>query len=78
MKRLTYRDNEGRAQWAPELLEDNTGMAGSVIRSFVADVEDILGRRVRPRPPPRTGPGGSRGTVRGAEYASQTSGLGRR
>lgn len=24
MKRLTYRDNEGRAQWAPELLEDNT------------------------------------------------------
>ena len=43
MKRLTYRDNEGRAQWAPELLEDNTGMAGSVIRSFVADVEDILG-----------------------------------
>ena len=45
MKRLTYRDNEGRAQWAPELLEDNTGMAGSVIRSFVADVEDILGGR---------------------------------
>lgn len=43
MKRLTYRDNEGRAQWAPELLEDDTGMAGSVIRSFVADVEDILG-----------------------------------
>lgn len=30
MKRLTYRDNEGRAQWAPELLEDNTGMAESV------------------------------------------------
>ena len=47
MKRLTYRDNEGRAQWAPELLEDNTGMAGSVIRSFVADVEDILGGRSR-------------------------------
>lgn len=43
MKRLTYRDNEGRAQWAPELLEDNTGMAGSVIRSFVAAIEDILG-----------------------------------
>lgn len=43
MKRLTYRDNEGGAQRAPELLEDNTGMAGSVIRSFVADVEDILG-----------------------------------
>ena len=47
MKRLTYRDNEGRAQWAPELLEDNTGMAGSVIRSFVADVGDILGGRSR-------------------------------
>lgn len=47
MKRLTYRDNEGRARWAPELLEDNTGMAGSVIRSFVADVEDILGGRSR-------------------------------
>ena len=47
MKRLTYRDNEGRAQWAPELLEDNTGMAGSVIRSFVADVEGILGGRSR-------------------------------
>lgn len=45
MKRLIYRDNEGRAQWAPELLEDNTGMAGSVTRSFVADVEDILGGR---------------------------------
>ena len=43
MKRLTYRDNEGRAQWAPELLEDNTGMAGSVIRYFVAAIEDILG-----------------------------------
>ena len=22
MKRLTYRDSEGRAQWMPELLED--------------------------------------------------------
>lgn len=42
MKRLTYRDSEGRAQWVPELIEDDTGMSGPVIRAFVADVEDII------------------------------------
>lgn len=78
MKRLTYRDNEGRAQWAPELLEDNTGMAGSVIRSFVAAIEDILGDEYDLDRAEGNGSGQTGGTVRGAEYASQASSLGRR
>ena len=40
MKRLTYRDSEGRAQWMPELLEDDTGWAGALIRGKLADYED--------------------------------------
>lgn len=40
MKRLTYRDKEGRAQWMPELLEDDTGWAGALIRGTLADYED--------------------------------------
>ena len=39
MKRLTYRDKEGRAQWMPELLEDDTGMAGALILGKLADYE---------------------------------------
>ena len=40
MKRLTYRDKEGRAQWMPEFIEDDTGMAGAIIRGTLADYED--------------------------------------
>lgn len=48
MKRLTYRDNEGRAQWAPELLEDNTGMAalgGEMGEAFLA----LFGKETPPK-----------------------------
>ena len=40
MKRLTYRDKDGRAQWIPELLEDDTGMAGALIRERLAEYEE--------------------------------------
>ena len=53
MKRLTYRDNEGRAQWAPELLEDNTPPPAGTkeeerpsymdLYQRLAAIEDILG-----------------------------------
>ena len=39
-KRLTYRDGEGRPQWIPELLEDESGLAGSMIREALATYED--------------------------------------
>lgn len=45
MKRLTYRDSEGRAQWMPELLEDDTGWAGALIRGKLADYEDAEERK---------------------------------
>lgn len=47
MKRLTYRDKEGRAQWMPELIEDDTGMAGAIIRGTLADYEDADAVKVR-------------------------------
>ena len=40
MARLTYRDKEGRAQWMPELLEDDSGLAGALIRDRLAAYED--------------------------------------
>ena len=40
MKRLTYRDREGRAQWMPDLLEDDTGVSSALIRGKLADYED--------------------------------------
>lgn len=40
MERLTYRDKEGRAQWMPELLEDDSGLAGALIRDRLAAYED--------------------------------------
>ena len=40
MKRLTYRDEEGDPNWRQELLDDDTGWAGDLIRSTVADMED--------------------------------------
>lgn len=40
MKRLTYRDEEGRAQWMPELLEDDTGWAAALVRQNLAEYED--------------------------------------
>lgn len=40
MRRLTYRDEEGQAKWMPELLEDDSGLAGVVIRGTLADYED--------------------------------------
>lgn len=40
MKRLTYRDEEGTPHWSKELMEDDTGWAGELIRSAVADMED--------------------------------------
>ena len=40
MERLTYRDDEGRAQWNPALLEDDSGMAGPLIRDRLAAYED--------------------------------------
>lgn len=43
MKRLTYRDAEGKPQWTPELLEDDTGTAGAIVREKIAAIEDILG-----------------------------------
>lgn len=42
MNRLTYRDKEGHACWRKELLEDDTGAAGDLIRNTVADYEDKL------------------------------------
>lgn len=39
-KRLTYRDGEGRPQWTLELLEDESGLAGSMIREALATYED--------------------------------------
>lgn len=41
-RRLTFHDEEGNAQWSPELMEDTTGMAGGVIRATVAEYEDQL------------------------------------
>lgn len=43
MKRLTYRDEEGTPHWREELLNDDTGWAGELIRSTVADLEDAIG-----------------------------------
>ena len=43
MKRLTYRDEEGTPHWSQELMEDDTGWAGELIRSTVADIEDAIG-----------------------------------
>lgn len=40
MKRLTYRDEEGEPHWRQELLDDDAGWAGELIRSTVADMED--------------------------------------
>ena len=40
MRRLTYRDEEGQAKWMPELLEDDSGLAGVVIRGTLADYEE--------------------------------------
>lgn len=40
MERLTYRDDEGRAQWTHALLEDDSGMAGPLIRDRLAAYED--------------------------------------
>lgn len=40
MRRLTYRSKEGQAQWMPELLKDDSGLAGVVIRGKLADYED--------------------------------------
>lgn len=39
-KRLTYRDGEGNPQWIQELLEDESGLAGSMIREALATYED--------------------------------------
>ena len=40
MRRLTCRDEEGQAKWMPELLEDDSGWAGAVIRGKLAEYED--------------------------------------
>ena len=40
MERLTYRDKEGRAQWMPELLEDDSGLAGALI--YTLSLHDAL------------------------------------
>lgn len=40
MERLTYRDDEGCAQWTHALLEDDSGMAGPLIRDRLAAYED--------------------------------------
>lgn len=42
MERLTYRDAEGHARWRAELLEDDTGAAGELIRNKMAELEDIV------------------------------------
>lgn len=42
MERLTWRDAEGHARWRTELLEDDTGAAGELIRNTVAEYEDRL------------------------------------
>ena len=44
IKRLTYRDKEGHARWRKELLEDETGAAGELIRNTVAEYEDFIFR----------------------------------
>lgn len=48
MERLTYRDAEGHARWRKELLEDNTGAAGELIRNTVAEYDDTLNADVVP------------------------------
>ncbi len=40
MNRLTYRDEDGTPHWRHELLDDDTGWSGELIRSTVADMED--------------------------------------
>lgn len=42
MRHLTYRDEEGTPHWSKELMEDDTGWAGELIRSTVADMEDAV------------------------------------
>lgn len=44
VERLTYRDKEGHARWRKELLEDETGAAGELIRNTVAEYEDFIFR----------------------------------
>ena len=43
MKRLTYRDEDGIPNWCKELLDDDTGLAGELIRGKMADLEDAIG-----------------------------------
>ena len=42
MEKLTYRDAEGHARWRAELMEDDTGEAGELIRNKMAELEDIV------------------------------------
>lgn len=42
MKRFTFRDPEGTIRWIPELLEDDTGMSGELIRGRMCELEDLL------------------------------------
>lgn len=42
MERLTYRDAEGHARWRAELMADDTGEAGELIRNKMAELEDIV------------------------------------
>lgn len=42
MERLTYRDAEGHARWRAELMEDDTGEAGELIRNKMAELDDIV------------------------------------
>lgn len=43
MKRLTWRDSNGVPHWNQELLEDDSGKAGELIREKLATLEDIIG-----------------------------------
>lgn len=42
MKRFTFRDPEGTIRWIPELLEDDTGLSGELIRGRMCELEDLL------------------------------------
>lgn len=42
MKRFTFRDPEGVIRWIPELLEDDTGLSGELIRGRMCELEDLL------------------------------------
>lgn len=42
MKQFTFRDPEGTIRWIPELLEDDTGLSGELIRGRMCELEDLL------------------------------------